>query len=828
MGKKIAKGFYSLSYILFCVFAAAMLLFGLKVWNDAEFLFATQKTIVLIVIVAAGAFFLGAFFLKLNNVLKSWKEKHLWTAIAIISILAVALQFLVLNLLEISYLWDGVNVFSSAVSRLKGNDVVELYFSRYANQNGFLAVTYSLLKAGKLFGLAEADYVYYLNVCNLIFMDTAIALAAAILYRLRKEKKAAAVLLFLIITALNPFIYLWTAFYYTSVLVMPVFLGIVYLALCMEGQQKWQIKLGQTAALAILLVFGTRLRQTTLILAIAIMLAKLVDFGLRNKFSGIFSDKFQDKNKVIQRKTNAQEADEAGKESNTAFKTKRNCMAAIYTAVFCLCLLLTNYACKSYEAKINNLDTTDTAFPAIHWIMMGLDHGGEYNNSDADYTASFPTHEEKVRGDMELLTARLKHFGVKGISKTYLQKFISTWVSASNAYPFRLSVCQKYTAVHDLIFGDKKDFAIYYHQIYQIFLLFFILSGAILQWKEKKPDSIYILQLSFLGTILFHLLWEAGPLYSVSLQIVYFLLGAYGILGISEKTGVFKTQTTKIHTVEAQTVEAQDMGKQAVESKAVEKKATEKKEVKNRTVDKKESAQPAEPAKTCGSKNHLINVLFFVGMCITALFFLCNINTFTKETKEREKRVVNQYLASDNLKIQNGEQVSQTFLATRDFNYLNIHLCNHENEKNTSVYRLTLSGEKHGIVYEEIIYAKDILLDSFLMRAFDTVSIQEPEQFTLSLKAVESEGDNFLEVIYFQMKDYDPYTKGIFTKDGKTLKGDMFLMISEKTNGPYTGRKLYAITACLFLLMEGAVWIFAAGRKNRISYDSGTNGNELK
>lgn len=726
MGKKIAKGFYSLSYILFCVFAAAMLLFGLEVWNDAEFLFATQKTIVIALIVTAGAFFLGAFFLKLSHTLENIEEKKLWTSIALISIFVMILQFLVLNMLEISYLWDGVNVFSSAVSRLKGNDVVELYFSRYANQNGFLAVTYSLLKIGKLFGLAEADYVYYLNIWNLIFMDVAIALAAAILYRLRKEKKAASVLLFLMITALNPFIYLWTAFYYTSILVMPVFLGIVYLVLCMEGQKKWQIKMVQTAILAVLFVLGTRLRQTTVILAIAIILAKLVALGLKTK------------------------------NGDAAFKSKRGYMAAAYAAVFCLCLFLTNYTCKSYETRINNLDTRDTAFPAIHWIMMGLDHGGEYNNSDADYTASFPTHDEKVQGDMELLTARLKHFGVKGISKTYLQKFINTWVSASNAYPFRLSVCQKYTAAHDLIFGDKKDFVIYYHQIYQIFLLFFILSGAISQWREKRADSIYILQLSFLGTILFHLLWEAGPLYSVSLQIVYFLLGTFGIVSFSTKAGVSKIQKMR---------------------------------------------------------GYLINALFFIGICITALFFLCNVNTFTKETREREKRVVNQYLASDNLKIEKGEQVSQTFLATRDFNYLNIHLCNHENEKNTSVYQLTLSGEKHGTVYEETIYAKDILLDSFLMRTFDTVSIEEPEQFTLSLKALESEGDNFLEIIYFQMKDYDPYTKGIFAKDGKALKGDMFLMISEKTNGYYTGRKLYAITAGFFLLIEGAVWLFVKGRR---------------
>lgn len=747
MGKKIAKGFYSLSYILFCVFAAAMLLFGLEVWNDAEFLFATQKTIVLALIVAAGAFFLGAFFLKLSHVLKNSEEKKLWTAIVLISLLMLMLQFLALNMLEISYLWDGVNVFSSAVSRLKGNDVVELYFSRYANQNGFLAVTYSLLKIGKLFGLAEADYVYYLNIWNLIFMDVAIALAAAILYRLRKEKKAAAVLLFLMITALNPFIYLWTAFYYTSILVMPIFLGIVYLVLCMERQEKWQIKIGQTAMLAVLFVLGTRLRQTTVILAIAIILAKLVALGLRRK------------NGAVRKKMNEQEADGLRKKGDAVSRSKSGYMAAGYIAVFCLCLFFTNYACKSYETKINNLDTKDTAFPAIHWIMMGLDHGGEYNNSDADYTASFPTHEEKVQGDMELLTARLKHFGVKGISKTYLQKFINTWVSASNAYPFRLSVCQKYTAAHDLIFGDKKDFVIYYHQIYQIFLLFFILSGAISQWKQKKPGSIYILQLSLLGTILFHLLWEAGPLYSISLQIVYFLLGAHGILSFSAKGEASEAQTIR---------------------------------------------------------GYLINALFFIGICITALFFLCNVNTFTKETREREKRVVNQYLASDNLKIAEGEQVSQTFLATRNFNYLNIHLCNHENEKNTSVYQLTLSGEKHGTVYEETIYAKDILLDSFLMRTFDTVSIEEPERFTLSIKAVESEGDNFLEIIYFQMKDYYPYTKGIFTKDGNALKGDMFLMISEKTNGPYSGRKLYVVTAGIFLLAEGAVWLFVKDGKRRI------------
>ena len=762
MGKKIAKGFYLFSYVLLGFFVTAMLLFGLKVWNDAEFLFATQKSIVLTMIVAVGAFFLGAFFLSLSRKISQIKEKKLWIAIGILSVLIVIGQIVVLHLLEISYLWDGVNVFSSAVSRLKGDGVVELYFSRYTNQNGFLAVTYSLLKLGSIFGLAEANYMLYLNIWNMIFMDIAIGLAAAILYKIRKEKKVAAVLLFLILTAMNPFIYLWTAFYYTSILVMPVFLGIVYLVLCMEQQStqkqetqkqkkhkpeikaSWQMKLAQTILLAVLLVVGMRLRQTTVILAIALILAKLVEVGLRAK-------------------------------KNAALPNgKENTIQTIgYIAVFCLCLLLTNAACKSYETKLNNLDTTDTAFPAVHWIMMGLDHGGEYNNSDADYTASFPTHEEKVQGDMELLVARLKHFGVKGIAKTYSQKFINTWVSASNAYPFRLSVCQKYTDVHDLVFGNKNDFVIYYHQIYQVFLLFFIFAGIRKKWKEKKPDSIYVLHLSFLGTILFHLLWEAGPLYSVSLQIVYFLLAAYGIL-CAEPSMENEQSPLSVNKI------------------------TWKTKVK---------------AVLAGNRKYITNALFFIGMVITALFFIMNFNTFTNTSNEREKRVVNQYLASDNLKIQVGEQVSQTFLATRDFNYFNIHLCNHENEKNTSIYQLTLTGEKHGVVYEETIYAKDILLDSFLMRQFDTISIEEPEQFTLTLKALESEGDNYLEVIYFSMKDYDPYTKGIFTKNEEQLKGDMFLMVSEKTNGAYATRKQYVFTILFILMAELAIWIYYPGKQ---------------
>lgn len=723
MGNKIAKGFYYFSYILFGIFVTAMLLLGLKVWEDAEFLFATQRSIVLMCIVAVGAFFLGAFFLVLWKKLKSLEEKKLWILTGITGIFIVVFQLAALNLLEISYLWDGVNVFSSAVSRLKGNGVVELYFSRYANQNGFLAVTYSLLKLGSSFGLAEADYVFYLNVWNMVFMDIAIGLAAAILYKICPGKKAAAVLLFLLLTAWNPFIYLWTGFYYTSILVMPLFLGIVYLVMCMTDKKaggKWALA-GQAALLALLLTVGMRLRQTTVILAIALVLSGVLSVCL---------------NKRVHR-THARGNGKAVRP------------VAVTVLVFVLSFVLFNAACSFYENRLNNLDTTDTAFPAVHWIMMGLDHGGEYNNSDADYTASFPTHEEKVQKDIELLTARLKHFGVAGISKTYFQKFVNTWVSASNAYPFRLSVCQKYTTLHDYVFGSKKDFVIYYHQIYQVFLLFFVLVGVIRKWRERKPDCIYVLHISFLGTILFHLLWEAGPLYSVSLQIVYFLLAAYGIVN------------SPIHLKE------QAAGK-------------------------------------------AIHLPFFLSVLVTVLFFGLNYPVFTELPQEGEKRVVNQYLASDNLKMQEGESVSQTFLATRDFNYFNIHLCNHENEKNTARYRLTLTGEMRGIVYEETINAKDILLDSFLMRQFETISIDTPEEFTLTLETLESEGENYLEVIYFQMKDYDPYTKGSFTKNGELLKGDMFLMVSEKTTGAYTTKKRYAATALLILICECAVWAFSA------------------
>ena len=722
--EKTGKFIYRFAAGILTVFVAAIILAGLVRWDDAAFLAATQKVPVRMLLVVAGAFLLAVFFLKLSGWLQKRSRNSLRIMMIVLAVTVPLFQVMVLSVLEISYLWDGVNVFASAVSRLRGGGVVELYFSRYANQNSFLLYTVGFLKVAQTFGVAQEHYMMFLNICNMIFMDAAILLGARIIWRIRKHDKGVAVVLYLVIMACNPFVYLWTAFYYTSILVMPMVLGAAELILGIgEKEKTWQ-KILRGVGAGILLAAGYRLRQTTMVLIIALVLAGCI-YLLMNR-------------------------------------QKKKVYGVFFFGALVMSFFLTFWGVRALEQRVNNLDTSDSAFPAVHWIMMGLDHSGEYTNEDAAYTAGFVTHEEKVAGDLELIRARLDYFGVKGISKTYGEKFLNTWTEASNAYPFRLSVCGKYVGVHDLIFGPFLDGIIYYHQIYQVFLMVFILAGLVLRWKKTQVDIVFVLQLTFLGTILFHLLWEAGPLYSVSFKIIYVLLGTLGILCITDKRN----------------------------------------EKENEYENKR---------RLKGHRKWMLNLCFGGVLLLTVAFFARNFRTFTVMEQEWEKRVVNQYLASDNVKVGPDEEVTQTFLATRDFNYLNIHLCNHENEKNTSVYQLTVAGEKSGIIYEETIEAKSFTGDYFLMRQFDNVNIKEPEEFKISIKTLQAEGENFIEVARFQMKEYDPYGNGVLEKNGEKLEGDMFLMVSQKILTPYAGKKKYCLTAFGITGLEAFLWFWTAG-----------------
>ena len=720
--EKTGKFIYRFAAGILAVFVAAIILAGLVRWDDATFITATQKVPVRILLVMTGAFLLAVFFFKLVSWLQKRSSKSLRIIMIALAVTVPMVQIVVLSVLEISYLWDGVNVFASAVSRLHGDGVVELYFSRYANQNSFLLYTVGFLKVAQTLGIAQEHYMMFLNICNMIFMDAAILLGARIIGRIRKQDQDVAVVLYLVIMACNPFVYLWTAFYYTSILVMPMVLGAAELILGIGEQEKTWQKILRGVGAGILLAAGYRLRQTTLVLIIALVMAGCI-YLLKNR-------------------------------------QKKRVYGVFFFGALVISFFLTFLGVRALEQRVNNLDTSDTAFPAVHWIMMGLDHSGEYTNEDAAYTAGFVTHEEKVAGDLELIRARLDYFGVKGISKTYGEKFLNTWTEASNAYPFRLSVCGKYVGVHDLIFGPFLDGVIYYHQIYQVFLMIFILAGLVLRWKKTPVDIVFVLQLTFLGTILFHLLWEAGPLYSVSFKIIYVLLGTLGILWITDQLKENKKET-------------------------------------KRRMD--------------GYRTYLLNLCFGGAILLTVSFFTLNFRTFTVMEQEWEKRVVNQYLASDNVEIGPDEEVTQTFLATRDFNYINIHLCNHENEKNTSVYQLTVTGERSGVIYEETIEAKSFTGDYFMMRQFNNVTIKEPEEFKISIKTLQAEGENFIEVARFQMKEYDPYGNGALEKNGDELEGDMFLMVSQKILTPYAGKKKYCLTVFGITGLEALLWFWTTG-----------------
>ena len=75
------------------------------------------------------------------------------------------------------------------------------------------------------------------------------------------------------------------------------------------------------------------------------------------------------------------------------------------------------------------IDTTDTAFPATHWIMMSMTSPGCHNEEDEAFTASFTTREEKQRAVEERLVEKVKALGIPGLVRLLSDKVDYTWES---------------------------------------------------------------------------------------------------------------------------------------------------------------------------------------------------------------------------------------------------------------------------------------------------------------------------------------------------------------------------------------------------------------
>jgi hypothetical protein len=422
---------------------------------------------------------------------------------------------------------------------------------------------------------------------------------------------------------------------------------------------------------------------------------------------------------------------------------------------------------KPLMQKEIGIDTTDTAFPATHWVMMSLTSPGCHNAEDEAYTASFATAGQKSEAVLARLKEKLKELGGTGYFLLVLEKIRNTWASGANNYVLFMENCLRMDGIYPYLFGNHKDFMIVYHQGMYLLILVGIFISVVhgMFQRDNQERDIFVLQLVLLGAFLFYVLWETSGQYSLPFFIIMLLLAIDGYeAGMQRKTHIpYRIRLMHNHA--------------------------------NRLIENDRGTLYKTLAVAAG----VVIIMLFA-------FFIRNAALFTEKTDTYKAPVVNQLIANGETDYKGTEAITQTFRTKDSFNQLIFQWRNPIGENNSAQYLVTLSDAEQNVLWEQPMIAAAQGYAGAFSYDFASIVPDGEEEFILSItKTAGAEGD-YLAFVKYSCGSYDPYPFGTFTIAGAVQEGDLLLQAARVEQKTYTTKKHYVIFAgvCMisFLFLE--------------------------
>ena len=704
--------------IVLLLFLGIVTVQAFTTYPDAEFLQASQPKWVLAGLTLAMAYGLFRIFRGIYRFLQKADRIILQIICMAAPCVLAAGQLLFLLYYRSLYMWDTAYVVGGATGLVKNGQVAKeawYYYSIYPNQNAFAVLTQGLLKIADRLAFDGGQTQLFLNAVNMLSLDLAIWLGILVWKKLREDVTKADLAFVWIVILTQPFFYMGVSYYYTITLSLPWLMGAVYLIVSLyqtrkpdtetsqkdresrKEQTERRKSVGLSVAAGIVLAVGFLLRATTGIVLIAAVFCSILP---------------------LQQRENTEEQTESSR--------KAKCIRAL---VILLTMLLTVTALKPLLAKKIGIDTTDTAFPATHWVMMSLTSPGCHNAEDEAYTASFATAQEKKTAVMERMHEKLTELGVRGYGRLVLDKLKNTWASGANSYVLFMENCLRMDGIYPYLFGNHKDFAILYHQgIHLLMLVGMILSVLLrLGGKRKKDRLLFLLQLTLLGGFLFYVLWETSGQYSLPFFLLMILLALDGY---------------------------------------------------------RLTVKSREPVKRYGVPE-LVCLVFVAG------FFAKNALLFTAQIDSYKAPVVNQLIADKELEYRGEEPIVQTFRTGDSFNELIFQWRNPAGEQNHAVYRVSLTDEGGRKIWEQKIEAAGQGYAGAFLYDFDPVTPNGEEDYTLTIQKTEGNEVDYLQFVSYECGDYDAYPFGKCTVAGENKNENLMFQVARVENRSYTSPKRY-------------------------------------
>lgn len=210
-------------------------------------------------------------------------------------------------------------------------------------------------------------------------------------------------------------------------------------------------------------------------------------------------------------------------------------------------LLNTAYE-KASGTKLNE------GMPSVLWIAMGMQEGdkeaGWYNGYSVYVYQDVCAYEEELAAQMGKaeIKARVKEFLSEPLygMDFYARKFSSQWAEPTyGSFIMTYATERERSAVGESLYtGLPKKALERFMDSYQLLIyaavLFLLLSG----WKTKKQEPLewYVLLISIIGGVLFHMLWEAKSRYVLPYFILMIPMAAGGL---AELSGLWEKRRTK-------------------------------------------------------------------------------------------------------------------------------------------------------------------------------------------------------------------------------------------------------------------------------------------
>lgn len=646
--------------------------------------------------------------------------------IAILTI-AVFLQFYFLFYIKSYYKWDSGYVISAAASLVEQGALAPEayhYVSVYPNQNTFVCITALLIKISDLFGISVENRPVFYNVFNTVLMDAAIALIIPTFIKLRKKRTEEwEICRLLIFLFLNPFWYLGTTYYYTITLSLPFTMGFLYLYLdFLNGKGKWK---GAVIA-GLLLGIGYDIRPTAIVFAVATLIAFLFKAFAQKDFSWK--------------------------------RTSAGVALLFAVAIFAGSVL------SGVQKQYIGIDTSDSAYPTVHWLMMSASFPGGHNIEDEVFTDSFATHDEKAAADTQRLKEKLKAMGVGGFMHLAASKVDRTFGDGENGYIQFLSDGYGTGAIFDWLFGGHRDLCVLYHQGYYLFMMFGIVLCVIRALLLAKAQSVnygeYTLLLALFGAFLFYVGWESSPQYSIPFMGLMTMLACSG-------ADAFKLSKENDGAVE----------------------------------------------KRLYQLSQVVFLVFVIAVVVlVASYGLLRYQTYTKSMIHCSRMSADQLMETEKLEVTYGEPLLQPVSLSKPFNQLVFQWRNNFENDNDALYTVKILEDKNAI-WSETIDASVSPYHGVGMYTFPTIVPDKSKEYAICIEKTAGANDCNLEFLVYDMYGYNPYPGGAVMSE-ELLDRNVALMfaLTYEYDANYMSMLQYIfifiILECIPVLCLGYVWVY--------------------